>query len=207
MWKDNQNIVGDFSVTRVWDTIRPKDAEVSWYSLVWHARCIPEHAFHLWLVMRKRLKTQDLLRPWDVWDQSSQFVCSLCELQQDSNDHLFFTCSFSSQVWLGICSLAGISVNVSDWDSIMAEVIPLSKRKNIESGVTRLVLAASAYFIWQERNRRLFSQQRRLSAQLIQEIVSVVRLKLLSFHYKINDRVEHMLGVWKMSVSLMSSKY
>ncbi|GJZ37783.1 reverse transcriptase domain, reverse transcriptase zinc-binding domain protein [Tanacetum coccineum] len=55
-------------------------------------------------------KTQDKLRSWDV-DAStdlSQLRCSLCGSHQDSHNHLFFECTFSSQVWNSIRNPAGM---------------------------------------------------------------------------------------------------
>nr|GEU42715.1 hypothetical protein [Tanacetum cinerariifolium] len=67
-WRDRLEIVKPFSVNAVWNCIRPRAAVVNWFDVVWFTNCIPRHAFHMWLVVKRRLKTQDLLRPWDVWD-------------------------------------------------------------------------------------------------------------------------------------------
>ncbi|GJT04494.1 GRF1-interacting factor 1-like protein [Tanacetum coccineum] len=42
--------------------------EITWYDVVWFLNCIPRHAFHLWLVIKRKLKTQDNLRQWEVWN-------------------------------------------------------------------------------------------------------------------------------------------
>nr|GEZ50283.1 hypothetical protein [Tanacetum cinerariifolium] len=55
-----------FSVQLVWDSIRSRDNEVTWYNLVWFPSCIPKHAVNMWLIMKKILKTQDTLSTWDV---------------------------------------------------------------------------------------------------------------------------------------------
>ncbi|GJU58678.1 reverse transcriptase domain, reverse transcriptase zinc-binding domain protein [Tanacetum coccineum] len=36
------------------------------FHIVWFTHAIPRHAFQLWLIMRRSLKTQDKLRQWDV---------------------------------------------------------------------------------------------------------------------------------------------
>ncbi|GJS41231.1 hypothetical protein Tco_0566274 [Tanacetum coccineum] len=41
---------------------------------------IPRHAFHLWLVMRNSLKTQDKLRQWDVGDGTDLSTLRMCVL-------------------------------------------------------------------------------------------------------------------------------
>ncbi|GJX54279.1 reverse transcriptase domain-containing protein [Tanacetum coccineum] len=98
VWKNGFGIVKQFSVQTVWNDIRPRGVKVDWYSTVWFSACIPRHALNLWQIVRRRLKTQDKLRAWDHVDWSN-LTCSLCELQPDSHEHLFFDCVFSQQVW------------------------------------------------------------------------------------------------------------
>nr|GEX06939.1 hypothetical protein [Tanacetum cinerariifolium] len=101
VWKDIHGNLKPFSVSLVWDSIRPRKALVPWVNIVWFSQCIPCHAFHMWLVMLNKLKTQDVLRQWDVSCDSNLNVlrCPLCKTQPDSHSHLFFECQFSSHVW------------------------------------------------------------------------------------------------------------
>nr|GEV79996.1 hypothetical protein [Tanacetum cinerariifolium] len=68
MWKDRNDEYKPFSVREVWYAIRPREDVVPWYNVIWFPHCILKHAIHNWLVVKNRLKTQDLLRPWDVGD-------------------------------------------------------------------------------------------------------------------------------------------
>ncbi|GJX53606.1 hypothetical protein Tco_0281975 [Tanacetum coccineum] len=45
------------------------------------------------------------------------------------------------------------------------QIVPISKRRQVRCIIARLVIAACAYFIWQERNWRLFRLQKRMVAQ------------------------------------------
>ncbi|GJR79370.1 hypothetical protein Tco_0150155 [Tanacetum coccineum] len=65
-WRDANGVFSDFSVSRAWEAFRPRGNEVNWFRIVWFPHSIPRHSFHLWLVMRNSLKTQDKLRQWDV---------------------------------------------------------------------------------------------------------------------------------------------
>ncbi|GJS76051.1 hypothetical protein Tco_0725932 [Tanacetum coccineum] len=126
----------EFYVSIVLDTIRPRGDVVNWHDLVWFSHAIPRYAFHLWLVIKCKLKTQDVLRQWDVSSVGS--FKDLC------------------------------------WNSYS-----LSKKRSAKSVIAKLVFAASSYFIWQERNSRLFANQRRSKDQLIEVIKttdSVVRV-------------------------------
>ncbi|GJW03669.1 reverse transcriptase domain, reverse transcriptase zinc-binding domain protein [Tanacetum coccineum] len=66
LWRDSQGNHKPFSVAYAWDFVRLRADVVDWYHLVWFPQCIPRHAFHLWLVAKQKLKTQDRLRQWDV---------------------------------------------------------------------------------------------------------------------------------------------
>ncbi|GJR53871.1 hypothetical protein Tco_1404392 [Tanacetum coccineum] len=96
-WRDNNGNMTDFSVKCAWEALRPRGIIVAWHRVVWFSR-IPRHAFHLWLVMRRSLKTQDKMRQWDVGGGTDLNLlrCSLCDSQPDSHEHLFFECAFSS---------------------------------------------------------------------------------------------------------------
>ncbi|GJW20267.1 protein LAZ1 [Tanacetum coccineum] len=65
-WRDRNGNLTEFSVKSAWGAIRPRGNEALWHHTVWFSHCIPRHAFHIWLVMRRSLKTQDTLRHWDV---------------------------------------------------------------------------------------------------------------------------------------------
>ncbi|GKD66684.1 hypothetical protein Tco_1308792, partial [Tanacetum coccineum] len=50
--------------------------------------------------------------------------------------------------------------------------------------IGKLTLAAAAYFVWQERNFRLFKHSKRSVQEVVDCIMSSVRLKLLSCRFK-----------------------
>ncbi|GKA61194.1 putative reverse transcriptase domain, reverse transcriptase zinc-binding domain protein [Tanacetum coccineum] len=62
-WRDGNGNMHIFSVKLAWEVLRPRDVEVPWYRIVWFTHCIPRNAFNLWLIMRRRLKTQDKMLP------------------------------------------------------------------------------------------------------------------------------------------------
>ncbi|GJU46490.1 RNA-directed DNA polymerase, eukaryota, reverse transcriptase zinc-binding domain protein [Tanacetum coccineum] len=156
-WHNSMGVVKHFSVREVWETIRPRSDVVDWYHVVWFPNCIPSHAFHLWLIAKRRLKTQDRLRPWDSRGGSLPTCCPLCDGPPDSHDHLFF---------------------------IVPTRHRFGTRRTIRSVIAKLVVAATSYYIWQERNSRLFANKKRSHGQLTECIKSTVRLKLLSCMFK-----------------------
>ncbi|GJS81487.1 putative reverse transcriptase domain, reverse transcriptase zinc-binding domain protein [Tanacetum coccineum] len=111
-WRATNGTMTYFSVKCAWKVLRPRGIEVPWLHIVWFSHAILRHAFHLWLIMRRSLKTQDKLRQWDVAPTTdiTQVRCSLCGTQLDSHEHLFFECSYSSKVWTLIRGLVGMDV-------------------------------------------------------------------------------------------------
>ncbi|GJT42707.1 reverse transcriptase domain, reverse transcriptase zinc-binding domain protein [Tanacetum coccineum] len=91
--RNHSNMDVRFSIATIWDCIRPRNAEVNWFHIVWFSQRIPRHAIYLWLVVNRKLKTQDLLRQWDVKNSGiTMFNCPLYEGEPDSHNHLFFGC-------------------------------------------------------------------------------------------------------------------
>ncbi|GJU38596.1 reverse transcriptase domain, reverse transcriptase zinc-binding domain protein [Tanacetum coccineum] len=165
--------------------------------MVWFASCIPRHAFNLWLVVKRKLKMRDLISIWDVSDSLGS-LCSLCEIQPDSHDHLFFECPFASEVWDRMKGLAGLDSSSPNIYAIITGLIPIASRRSILSLIAKLVVAASAYYIWQERNWRLFKNCKRKPIQICECIQSSVRLKLLSCKFKKSKSGGRMARLWEL---------
>ncbi|GJU16435.1 zinc finger, CCHC-type containing protein, partial [Tanacetum coccineum] len=175
IWKSLDGMDKEFYVASVWDNIRPRGTSVDGHDVVWFTCCIPRHAFNLWLVIKRKLKTQDTLRQWDVWD------------------HI--------KIYDGLPSV------VASLDSIVTYLIPISQKRFPRIVIAKLVLAASCYFIWQERNCRLFKNQKRSQDQIIEVIKSTVRLKLLTCKFKSTTNVKAFLHLLKLPDSLLQSPH
>lgn len=102
--------------------------------------------------MRRRLKTQDKLKQWDVdiGAELNLLQCPLCKGHRYSHEHLFFECPFSTKVWYIVLKEGDLPNISSIWDDAMDWILPISKSNKVTSIVGRLLLATSSYFIWQE---------------------------------------------------------
>ncbi|GJR75216.1 reverse transcriptase zinc-binding domain-containing protein [Tanacetum coccineum] len=188
---DNNEVV--FSVSEVWNCIRYHNEEVKWFNVVWFSDRIPRHAIHLWLVIKGKLKTQDRLRRWDINPNNTAMshLCMFCLQVPDSHDHLYFGCSFTSRIWVRMLDFMGIPNVPSNVEDIVELIISFSNQKTLQVISCKLVFAATCYIIWLERNARLFKKSTRTFDQIVNVIISNVRLKLLSCSIKksSNDQV------------------
>ncbi|GJR67372.1 putative reverse transcriptase domain, reverse transcriptase zinc-binding domain protein [Tanacetum coccineum] len=168
-WRDTNGNFSEFSVRCAWEALRLSSNEVLWFRLVWFSHCIPRHAFYLWLVMRRCLKTQDLLKPWDVVP--------------------------NTDISLYVRTFAGMnSVNLTLAD-IMLWCQLLSNKRTVKGVVGKLIFAAASYYVWLERNNRLFKSIRRQPEELCDLIIVTVCLKLLTFKFNNTAKVESLLSL------------
>ncbi|GJY58938.1 RNA-directed DNA polymerase, eukaryota, reverse transcriptase zinc-binding domain protein [Tanacetum coccineum] len=157
VWLSSLGHEKQFKVTNVWKDLNCNGTKVDWVYMVWFAQSIPRHAFVTWLAVQKRLMTQDRMM---IWRSNDDLKCALCNKCPDSHNHLFFTCEFSNGIWNALLGM--LNVRLSDcWDQIISEIKSLPADKNIWSIVRRLMCSAAVYYIWQERNDRLFRNEKK----------------------------------------------
>ncbi|GJR05914.1 putative reverse transcriptase domain, reverse transcriptase zinc-binding domain protein [Tanacetum coccineum] len=70
--------------------------------------------------------------------------------------------------------------------------------RTTRSMIAKLVVAATAYYVWQERNWRLFKKGKRSSDQIVECILSTIRLKLLSCKLKKSKSGESLARLWDL---------
>jgi hypothetical protein len=203
VWRNSDGSFKHFSVSLAWECIRPRGSVVGWSHVVWFTHRIPRHAFHTWLVIKRRLTTQDKLTLVDDNCNLVNLLCPLCEMQPDSHEHLFFECSFSSQVWISLKVFADLGMLPLSLDAIISFLTVKARSRSARSVVSKLLFAATSYVIWQERNNRIFKQQKRTEAQVVDFIQATVRMKLLTCRFKRTANLSDLVRVWKLPPSLI----
>ncbi|GKD74413.1 hypothetical protein Tco_1332695, partial [Tanacetum coccineum] len=62
VWRDVRGSFRPFLVAFAWDSLRLRADVIDWYHVAWFPYCILRHAIHMCLVVKEKLKTQDMLR-------------------------------------------------------------------------------------------------------------------------------------------------
>ncbi|XP_022032946.1 uncharacterized protein LOC110934060 [Helianthus annuus] len=204
-WKTSSGQSVEFNTATAWDAIRFRQNEVPWAKLLWFPQAIPRHSFLMWLLVQKKLKTQDIISRWNSSGNANfnLMCCSLCSSCPDSDDHLFFECSYSKEVWNGVKGKAGMADISEEWNSIFQYLLGISASDIAKHVITKIVVSASAYFVWEERNRRLYSSKKRKSSILVEVILSTVRLKLHSMRLKKSSSTVQVLQEWALPRGLL----
>ncbi|GJX15241.1 reverse transcriptase domain-containing protein, partial [Tanacetum coccineum] len=105
-------------------------------------------------------------------------------------------------IWDSVKSLAGLPNVIGSISIIVDLLIPFAKRRSARSVVAKLVVAACSYYIWQERNLRLFMNQKRSHSQVTDCIKSSIRLKLLSCTFKKSKDALLFKRLWNLPDSI-----
>ena len=162
---------GEFSVKSVWERLRRRYPLVGWHNLVWHKDSIPRCSFICWLACRNRLRTKEKLFRWGVIDNSH---CVLCGNAEKTRDHLFFQCSYSKFVWQSILANLNFCYQCSNWEEEVDQACRRFKGKEFQARLGRVAFSVTVYFVWMERNSRIFQGKNRLECVLVREIENFV---------------------------------
>ncbi|XP_022040391.1 uncharacterized protein LOC110942939 [Helianthus annuus] len=159
MWKKQGDSTEPFSTKVAWDSLRETGQRANWYNMVWSSFTIPRHPFLYWLICRRKLATQDRIQLWNnAAGNANMMCCLLCNRGLETHEHLFFECPYSNQIWALIRKKMDMIQIDGKWEDVVAWVIPNAKSKRL-IWVIRKLVAATAYFAWQERNSRFFNNQ------------------------------------------------
>ncbi|GJZ02549.1 hypothetical protein Tco_0520510, partial [Tanacetum coccineum] len=103
---------------------------------------------------------------------------------------------FDRWTYMATCGMDAIPPHLRD---VVAFIVPLSKGKTVVSIISRIVVAATSYYIWLERNGRLFQKKTSTPGQIVDVIFSTVRLKLVTFKFKkMSTKSRLLLDQWKI---------
>ncbi|GKD37780.1 RNA-directed DNA polymerase, eukaryota, reverse transcriptase zinc-binding domain protein [Tanacetum coccineum] len=177
VWITNNGDVRKFEMKAIWNDLCNEGVDVEWYSM-------------------RKLLTQDRIM---VWKPNEDLKCALCKKCPDTHNHLLFSCEYSNSVWKKLLSM--LNVRLSDvWDNIVAEMISLPRNKNIRSITRKLVCSAAVYYIWQERNNRLFKREERSVEIVLKIVTQAVKMKLIGLLVKDSKTVKEVEVIWRIEM-------
>jgi len=125
-------------------------------------------------------------------------TCILCGLHVETHEHLFFDCSFTDSVWRSINTRAQLQWPHTSWQDLLQWASTHYRQQNdITHMIARLLLSTTVYFLWHERNNRVFSNQHRTGQTIVEEIYQLIRTHLT--HMEHADRIpDFVCTVWRL---------
>jgi len=140
---------------------------------VWKSGCTPRIKFFAWLVLVDRLNTKTMLTRRHLHVHDDDF-CVVCETREDETiEHIFFTCPFASQCWASINFVWDHSINLQD-RFIQA------RQSHGHSFFTEASLIA-AWKIWKMHNDKVFKRREPCQARWLYNFKNQCFLRSVRF--------------------------
>ncbi|PWA46903.1 reverse transcriptase domain, Reverse transcriptase zinc-binding domain protein [Artemisia annua] len=122
--------------------------------------------------------------------------CPFCKQCKDSHNHLFFSCHFARRLWERLKVMAKLNLVSNCWPQLISSIVNIPAKNSIWSVIQRLVWGAAVYYIWQERNVRLFGGYSRNENELFKIITDAVRFRIMGLQLKVTPDVISAVKVW-----------
>ncbi|XP_074289023.1 uncharacterized protein LOC141614167 [Silene latifolia] len=122
---------------------RPK---VNWYKVVWNGWVIPKHQFMGWLIAHAALNTTSKLVGFGV---DIENTCCICAQAEETIEHLFCECVYSSRVVREVNKL-------TRWDYPESGVLNWCTQRTgtvLQKGIQNAMMLSLLYQIWHQRNK------------------------------------------------------
>ncbi|KAL9683140.1 hypothetical protein QQ045_014956 [Rhodiola kirilowii] len=163
-----------FGVKDTYEVLTEHKELVDWHKLVWNDFNAPRDSMNAWLAVQNKLLTRDRLRQWGVLCDKS---CVLCELMDESRNHIYFDCSFSKEIWVKVLQFLNVETHFSSWGGLIPWFKGLPqmrlKTKLIAAAVTRVMNG-----IWRARNLKIFRDESLPAARIVQESIYYLKMKI-----------------------------
>nr|GEW44821.1 ribonuclease H-like domain-containing protein [Tanacetum cinerariifolium] len=113
---------------------------------------------------------------------------------------LTHSCGFARTVWDNLIAMARLDDLSYIWAEVVSGITVRKASNSLWSVIQRLVFGVAIYYIWQERNFRLFRKNERSTDVVFKLIVDTVRLKLMVLKTKYSTKVEKAAVISNLSL-------
>ncbi|KAL4347898.1 hypothetical protein GQ457_17G004710 [Hibiscus cannabinus] len=138
--------------------------------------------------------------PWNPkdrlisWGMVVDGTCVMCGEALESRNHILFSCSGTKAIWSEVLLLCNTSRGSLNWDQEVEFGIKLLRGKSLIVLVLRLAWSAYIYFVWNERNCRIFQHTVGHISGIMSSIREVVHSRLSGKFINCNDFINAQLG-------------
>ncbi|KAH0724829.1 hypothetical protein KY284_000694 [Solanum tuberosum] len=120
------------------------------------------------LVALRRLQTKDRLLQWGVVNEQQ---CELCNRENETIEHLLFSCDYSSEIWSRLLQWQGINRVAMNWKDELNWACAYANGNGQTSTIFRMTFAAAVYQVWIERNQKIFQAKHCEPKMVVRRIV------------------------------------
>jgi hypothetical protein len=79
-----------------------------------------------------------------------------CRNSIESSDHIYSLCSFTQGIWERVMHIYLVNNPLYCWDGVIDGGIRELQTRNFRASICNLALAATVYYVWLQRNARIY---------------------------------------------------
>ncbi|KAJ6727996.1 hypothetical protein OIU74_006111 [Salix koriyanagi] len=165
-----------------WNHIGKKKPFNSFANLAWFPRPRAENLLYI-MASNERAFGHDGQAPC-VHHDHLKFMCVCVVKDPKTHAHLFFFgVAIRVECWNAIISKVGIAIPPCDGTRLLQWAASNFHHKGkFDHMMVRQAITTSVYFLWQERNARVFNNKHKEAATISKE--AMMQLRILLLHYK-----------------------
>ncbi|XP_020250145.1 uncharacterized protein LOC109827551 [Asparagus officinalis] len=190
-WLPNAN--GKFTFESAWNQVRTSYPSYEFFNVVWFPSSNPKMACCMLKSLYNRLATRDRLFRFGI---ISAVECVLCSGGIESRDHLYFQCPYSAYIWK-LCKLK-LQLDATVTNDLRNEALEIQSKFKLKDKtyiLSRMVLNAAVWHIWQERNRRIFQAQQLHKVMVFRRLYEDINVLLRTCTWKTGNN--NILANWE----------
>ncbi|XP_074271536.1 uncharacterized protein LOC141595467 [Silene latifolia] len=169
----------------VYQIFRGTTPKLYWTKAFMDPVIMPRHRVIVLLAMQNSLSTTD-----NLCKRGFHMVirCVLCFKAEETAQHLFFACEYSSCVLQALFTWQGFTRRHLSLNHELRRLAQVTG-KNIRKKWANCTLGAAVYNLWAERNAQIFQDTYRSSDQLIYVTKNVIRVRVLAYMNGLTNEV------------------
>lgn len=164
----------NFSIQHLYRKLRGQFQKMDWRKIACNNHGAPKWLFITVLAAHKRLQTRDRLAVWGI---TTEKMCPLCDSEEETIDHIFFVCDYSSQIWGKLLLWLKINRTPMSWSNELQWATRHMGGRTPKAEVYRMMLVAAIYYVWQERNQRVFQEKHQIGNCITKRIVQDIHMR------------------------------
>lgn len=127
---------------------------------------------------------------------------------EESEEHLFHECVFTKEVWGILRRRVGYTTSSArSWQEELDWIKVKMKGEGVQQWGRKLVLAPVVYWVWRERNQRIFHNKQTDANVITMLVWNDAQIKLGSLNIRIQDQCfrDEMQDHWGIDIQYCSS--
>ncbi|XP_074265634.1 uncharacterized protein LOC141588077 [Silene latifolia] len=171
-------VKGKFDLSSAYNWFRIDRPQLTWARALHSQHISLSYGFITSLAIQRKLATIDSLISKGMYIVNKR---TLCKQENEYHQHLFFCCSYSAEVWHVVLQWIGMEARSNHYEQELLWIAHKNHRRHWQAQWYISCIAATVFYIWQERNSRIFRGVEHPPSHILKQLQLIVSTRLLRY--------------------------